>query len=289
MKEKKNIYSEADIQVFEGTEAIRKRPGMYIGGVGAEAYHHLFREIVNNSIDEYLAKTDLENESFIIEVFIDKDRKGVRIKDRGRGIPFGPCKKIKKNSTLETILTVTHSGGKFDSDVYKYSGGLHGVGITVVNALSSICEVISRRGDEKARILFKQGKVSEKIKIETAKRSKTGTEVYFKPDIEIFQGVEGFDERKIVEDLKRLACLNPRLRIEITNSKGKKEILEFTDGMGILLNGEIDKQVSEIVLENNVSIEAKSEDFEVNFCFNYTHSQKNNILSFTNNIHNSEF
>src|ERR1700730_16319414 len=172
-------YTAADIEVLEGLEPVRRRPGMYIGGTDEKAMHHLFAEVIDNSMDEAVA-----GHASRIEVVFDKDG-FLSVADNGRGIPVDPHPKFKKPA-LEVILTTLHSGGKFDSKVYNTSGGLHGVGVSVVNALSETLEIEVARGQQLYSMEFKRGAPQGKLKKLGAVMNRRGTTVRFKPDEQIF-------------------------------------------------------------------------------------------------------
>src|ERR1700752_168547 len=197
-KEKSN-YSADNIQVLEGLEAVRKRPSMYIGDTGAKGLHHLVYEVVDNSIDEALA-----GYCDTIKVTILKDN-GIKVEDNGRGIPTGITTK-EKRSALEIVMTVLHAGGKFDKDTYKVSGGLHGVGVSCVNALSKKMIVQVYKNGKIYEIEFSQGKVVRPVTIigETTKR---GTKVIFWPDDSVMSVTE-FDYDILSKRFRELAFLN---------------------------------------------------------------------------------
>jgi len=176
-----NQYSAKNIQALEGLEAVRKRPGMYIGDVVKRGFHHLVYEVLDNSVDEALA-----GHCDTISVVINKDE-SISLEDNGRGIPVDKHP-IKKKPAVEVILTTLHAGGKFDSKTYAVSGGLHGVGVTVVNFLSEFLEVDISRDGSKWNQRYEYGKVVSKLK-STGKTKKNGTKITFKPDIEIFKPV----------------------------------------------------------------------------------------------------
>lgn len=175
-------YTAADIEVLEGLEPVRRRPGMYIGGTDEKAYHHLFAEVIDNAMDEAVA-----GHATRIEVFVEADG-FLSITDNGRGIPIDPHPKFKNKSALEVIMTTLHAGGKFDSDVYATSGGLHGVGVSVVNALSETLEVEVARGQQLYSQTFSRGHPQGKLKKLGKVHNRRGTTVRFRPDVEIFGG-----------------------------------------------------------------------------------------------------
>ena len=173
-------YTAADIEVLEGLEPVRRRPGMYIGGTDEKALHHLFAEVIDNSMDEAVA-----GHASFIEVDYDADG-WLSVSDNGRGIPIDPHPKIKKKTALEVIMTTLHAGGKFDSKVYETSGGLHGVGVSVVNALSEILEVEVARGQQLYRQTYSRGMPKTGLEKLGKVHNRRGTRVRFKPDPEIF-------------------------------------------------------------------------------------------------------
>src|SRR3990167_10772796 len=200
-------YTAKDIQVLEGLEPVRKRPGMYIGSTGPEGLHHLIWEVFDNSLDEAMA-----GHAKNIEVALLPDNK-VRVIDDGRGIPTDPHPKLKK-SALELAATTLHAGGKFDSGAYKVSGGLHGVGLSVVNALSSWMRVeVSRKPDLFAQE-YKIGKPLGAVK-KIGKSNTTGTTVTFQPDPDIFKEIK-FDLHSILEHLRKQAYLTKGIKIKVT-------------------------------------------------------------------------
>jgi topoisomerase-4 subunit B len=182
-------YSAADIEVLEGLEPVRRRPGMYIGGTDANALHHLFAEVIDNSMDEALA-----GHADFIEVELTADG-FLTVTDNGRGIPVDPHPKFKPKSALEVIMTMLHSGGKFDSKVYDTSGGLHGVGVSVVNALSEVLEVDVWRGRRHYRQTFARGVPTSKLKDLGEVNNKRGNSTRFKPDPQIFKDTAFRPER----------------------------------------------------------------------------------------------
>src|SRR5579871_6481811 len=173
-------YTARDIEVLEGLEPVRRRPGMYIGGTDEKALHHLFAEVIDNSMDEALA-----GHATFIEVEMEADG-FVRVTDNGRGIPVDPHPKFPKKSALEVIMCTLHSGGKFDSEVYETSGGLHGVGVSVVNALSERLEVEVARGQVLYRQVFERGVPKSKLENRGRVANRRGTTVRFKQDAQIF-------------------------------------------------------------------------------------------------------
>ncbi len=223
--EKKEEYGAQQIQILKDLEAVRKRPSMYIGSTGPRGLHHLVSEVVDNSIDEVLAGF-CKN----IKVVIRSDN-SITVTDDGRGIPVSRHPVYKK-SALELVMTFLHAGGKFDNKIYRVAGGLHGVGVSVVNALSEWLEVEVKRNGKTWRQRYETGKPMSKVEcIEENSPGKTGTEVSFKPDKEIFESIE-FDWEKIARRLRELAFLNQGLRIEIEDERvGRKETFRYEGGI----------------------------------------------------------
>src|SRR4051794_1365712 len=194
-------YTAADIEVLEGLEPVRRRPGMYIGGTDEKALHHLFAEVIDNSMDEALAghadwiEVEMEANGFL------------SITDNGRGIPVDPHPKFPKKSALEVIMTTLHAGGKFDSKVYETSGGLHGVGVSVVNALSEILEVEVARGQTLYRQIFARGLPQGKLETVGRVLNRRGTKVRFKPDHQIFGKDAHFQPRRLFKMARSKAYL----------------------------------------------------------------------------------
>ena len=275
-----NHYSESDIQVLEGLEAVRKRPGMYIGTTDVKGLHHLVWEIVDNSIDEALAGY-CKN----IEIIINKDN-SVTIKDDGRGIPVGIHPKTKI-STVETVYTVLHAGGKFGGGGYKVSGGLHGVGASVVNALSSWVNVIVYKDSKIHEVKFANGgKIIQKLTIiGDCEPNRTGTMVTFKPDPEIFD-TEIFDYETLKVRVRELAFLNKGLRITLRDDRD----LEDTTGDTFLYEGGISEYVrflnqNKTPIHNEIiHLEGEEDGIIFEVAMQYNSSYNDNIYSFVNNI-----
>ncbi len=271
-------YDASAIRVLEGLEAVRKRPGMYIGSTGPRGLHHLVYEVVDNSIDEALA-------GFCDKIIVTlEDDNFVRVEDNGRGIPTEIHPQYNKPA-LEIVMTKLHAGGKFDKKAYKVSGGLHGVGISVVNALSEILEVWVKRNGKIHYMKFSRGKVIEPMTI-IGDTNETGTIVRFKPDAEIFETIV-FDFDTLATRLKELAYLNPQITLILEDKrKGKEKRREFH------FEGGIKQFVEDIVKDKKIHepiyISGKKDDIIVETAFVYTDSYKTNLISFVNNINTVE-
>ena len=213
--ESKNQYSEDNIQVLEGLEAVRKRPGMYIGDVGTKGLHHLIWEVVDNSIDEALA-----GHCDSIYVTIHEDN-SISVSDNGRGIPTGMHAGLKK-SALEVVMTVLHAGGKFDKDTYKVSGGLHGVGVSCVNALSSKLIATVNRDGQVFEQEYSEGKPQYDVKV-IGTTNITGTKVQFWPDTTIFNESNVYDYTIVSKRLKELAYLNKWIKLYLVDKRNQDE------------------------------------------------------------------
>jgi topoisomerase IV subunit B len=194
-------YSEHDIEVLEGLEPVRRRPGMYIGGTDEKAMHHLFAEVIDNSMDEAVA-----GHATWIEVELSSDG-FLTVTDNGRGIPVGPYPKNKSISTLEVVMTVLHAGGKFDSKAYNTSGGLHGVGVSVVNALSETLEVQVARDQQLYRMVFSRGVPQTKLEKLGSIMNRRGTKTRFKPDEKIFGKGAAFKPARLLKMARSKAYL----------------------------------------------------------------------------------
>ena len=273
-------YDASDIQVLEGLEAVRKRPGMYIGTTDVKGLHHLVWEIVDNAIDESLAGYCDD-----IEVIINKGN-SITVKDDGRGIPVDIHPKTKK-STVETVYTVLHAGGKFGGGGYKVSGGLHGVGASVVNALSSWVEVTVYKNGKIHYIKFENGgKTTEPLKvIGECEPDRTGTWVTFKPDPEIFD-TDIYDYNTLKVRIRELAFLNKGLRITLRDDRDEED----TTGETFIYEGGISEYVKFINLEktaiheNIIHLEGTEDNVVFEVALQYTNGYNDNIYSFVNNI-----
>ena len=273
-------YDENQIQVLEGLEAVRKRPGMYIGSTSAAGLHHLVYEIVDNSIDEALAGYCSE-----IKVDINPDN-SVTVTDNGRGIPVGihPQQGIP---TVEVVLTILHAGGKFGGGGYKVSGGLHGVGSSVVNALSEKLEVEVSDGEHIHYQSYERGKPTCKLKV-IGDTDKTGTKITFKPDPEIFEVLE-FDYDTLLKRLREQAFLNKGVKILLTDYR-----VENPETVTLHAEGGIKEFVTYInrgkdpLHDDIIYFEAQREDMMVEVAMQYTTAYSEILLSFANNIHTGD-
>ena len=277
-------YNDSDIQVLEGLEAVRKRPGMYIGSTSVKGLHHLVWEIVDNSVDEALAGYCDD-----IEVIVERDNV-ICVKDDGRGMPTGLNAKTGL-STVETIFTVLHAGGKFGGSGYKVSGGLHGVGASVVNALSSWLEVTVYRDGKVYQQRFENGgnPVNKLEVIDTCDIERTGTTVRFKADDAIFKETTEYDYDTLAQRLRELAFLNKGLRIILVDERGlelKKD--EFLYNGGIIEYVQMLNKNKNAIHENIVYVEGREDDVLIEVAMQYNDSYQSNIYSFTNNINTYE-
>lgn len=278
MDQNKVNYGAAQIQVLEGLDPVRKRPGMYIGSTGPRGLHHLVYEVVDNSIDEALA-----GRCDTISINIHGDN-SVTIADNGSGIPVEVHPKTGK-STVETVLTVLHAGGKFDNDAYKVSGGLHGVGVSVVNALSEELEVTVKREGHTYRQRFERGvPVSELEEIGTA--TKTGTEIHFKPDASIFDEVI-YKYETLEHRLRELAFLNKGIKINFVDERHDKDNTFYYEG-GIREYVEYINKKKDPIHREVIYFEDDREGSAVELAVQYTADYSENIYSFANNISTHE-
>lgn len=273
-----NSYDASQITILKGLEAVRKRPAMYIGDVSIRGLHHLVYEVVDNSIDEALAGYCSE-----IQVAIEKDN-SITVTDNGRGIPVD-IHPIQKKSALEVVMTILHAGGKFDKKSYKVSGGLHGVGVSVVNALSEWCEVEVHREGKIYFQKYERGVPLSNVK-EKGKSKKTGTVVKFKPDGEIFRKIN-FNYEILCERLRELAFLNKDLQIKIKDKRNDKTDT-FKYRGGILAFVQYLDQNRDSLQKKPIYIENNKEDIPVEVAFQYNTGYTENIFSYVNNIHTIE-
>jgi DNA gyrase subunit B len=274
LEQNKQSYDENQIQVLEGLEAVRKRPGMYIGSTSSRGLHHLVYEIVDNSIDEALAGF-CKN----IKVTINEDN-SIQVIDDGRGMPVGMHPKMKK-PTVEVIMTVLHAGGKFGGGGYKVSGGLHGVGASVVNALSDKCIVTVKREGHIWQQEYHKGKVVTDLNI-VGNTDETGTEVYFKPDEEIFDEVV-YDFEVLSQRLRELAFLNKGISITLIDKRDDREEEYYYEG-GIKSFVEYLNRNKEPLHEQTIYVEGIKDGVSVEVALQYHDGYNENIFSFANNI-----
>ncbi|MCB0720701.1 MAG: DNA topoisomerase (ATP-hydrolyzing) subunit B [Ignavibacteriae bacterium] len=276
---KGNDYKESDIKVLKGLEHVRKRPAMYIGDVSSRGLHHLVNEVVDNAIDEALAGVCDR-----IVVTIHKDG-SVSVEDNGRGIPTGihPTEKI---STLELVMTQLNAGGKFDRNTYKVSGGLHGVGVSVVNALSEWLEAEVYRNGEIFKQKYIRGVPTSKVKVVGKVKQKTGSIITFKPDAEIFRTTE-FKFSTLEARMRELAYLNKGITIIFKDERdGKEEKFNFKGGLIDFVKylDEGEKSIS----GKPIYVEGERESIQVEIAFQYNLSFNDNMISFVNNINTHE-
>ncbi len=284
MKNKEKMhYDSSDIQVLEGLEAVRKRPAMYIGSTGSRGLHHLVWEIVDNAVDEALAGYCDD-----IEVIIEADN-AITIKDDGRGIPTDIHKKTGK-STVETILTILHAGGKFGGSGYKVSGGLHGVGASVVNALSSYLEVWVYKKGQVYYQRFKDGgkPLSELKVIEKCSMERTGTVITFKPDPNIFNETASFDYEILKNRLRELTFLNKGLRIILVDNRGSYKKEEFLYLGGISEYVKMLNKNKKAIHDDIIYFEKKEQDISLEIALQYNAGYTSSVYSFVNNINTQE-
>jgi len=272
-------YSASDIQILEGLEAVRKRPGMYIGSTGPRGLHHLVYELVDNSIDEAVA-----GYCTLITVTVHGDNT-VTVSDNGRGIPVDMHPKMKKPA-LEVILTTLHSGAKFGGSGYTISGGLHGVGLSVVNALSEWMEIKVMRDGSTYRQRFEKGKPVTQLMV-IGETEETGTSITFKPDPDIFTDTTEFNTDTLATRLRELSFLNKGVRIIFKDERIDKEFEYYHTGgirdFVLYLN-----KNKEVINTKPIYFELKSEDVILEAAIQYNTGYQENIYSFANNIHTQE-
>ncbi|HFD5854866.1 TPA: DNA topoisomerase (ATP-hydrolyzing) subunit B [Streptococcus pyogenes] len=280
-EKKMQEYDASQIQVLEGLEAVRMRPGMYIGSTAKEGLHHLVWEIVDNSIDEALAGFASH-----IKVFIEADN-SITVVDDGRGIPVDIQAKTGRPA-VETVFTVLHAGGKFGGGGYKVSGGLHGVGSSVVNALSTQLDVRVYKNGQIHYQEFKRGAVVADLEV-IGTTDVTGTTVHFTPDPEIFTETTQFDYSVLAKRIQELAFLNRSLKISITDKRSgmeQEEHFHYEGGIGSYVECLNDKK--DVIFETPIYTDGELEGIAVEVAMQYTTSYQETVMSFANNIHTHE-
>ncbi|MER2007904.1 MAG: DNA topoisomerase (ATP-hydrolyzing) subunit B [Psychrobacillus sp.] len=274
-------YDADQIQVLEGLEAVRKRPGMYIGTTSSKGLHHLVWEIVDNSIDEALA-----GYCDHIIVTIEKDN-WIRVEDNGRGIPVDNQEKMGKPA-VEVIMTVLHAGGKFGGGGYKVSGGLHGVGASVVNALSEYTEVYVKRDGKIHTIKFERGAVASPLEV-TGEALETGTTTRFKADSQIFTETTVYEYDILAHRVRELAYLNRGLTITIADEReGQEKSVKYLYEGGIKSYVEDLNKSKEPITEEAIFVEGEKDGISIEIAMQYNAGYSSNILSFANNINTYE-
>ncbi len=273
-------YDESDIQVLEGLEAVRKRPGMYIGSTSGRGLHHLVWEIVDNSIDEALAGHCSE-----INIIIEKDN-SITVKDNGRGIPVGIQEKMGRPA-VEVIFTVLHAGGKFGGGGYKVSGGLHGVGASVVNALSTKLEVYVHLNGKIYYQVYERGVPQADLAV-VGETDHTGTTIHFVPDATIFTETLEYDYDTLATRLRELAFLNKNIKITIEDMRVENKKNEYIYEGGIKSYVEHLNRTKDVVHDEPIFIEGEKDGITIDVALQYNESYTSNIYSFANNIHTYE-
>lgn len=283
MSENKANYGADNITALEGLEAVRKRPGMYIGSTDSKGLHHLVWEVIDNSIDEHLAGHCTE-----IHTTIHKDN-SITVRDNGRGIPVGMHAKLKK-SALEVVMTVLHAGGKFDKDTYKVSGGLHGVGVSCVNALSIHLKAEVHREGKIYTQTYSEGKPQTEVE-EVGVSETNGTIITFLPDTKIFE-VSEYKYDVLAERLKEMSYLNAGLKLSLTDERdvedGKPRFEEFYSEGGLKEFVTYLDQGRSPLIDEPIHVIGKEENVEVEVALQYNTGFKENIYSFVNNINTRE-
>src|SRR4030043_873513 len=278
MKEQTEKYMAEQIKILEGLAAVRKRPAMYIGNTGIEGLHHLVHELVDNSIDEAL-----EGFCHLIELIIHIDN-SVTVRDDGRGIPVDLHEK-ENRPAVEVVMTKLHAGGKFDNRSYKISGGLHGVGLSVVNALSEFIDLEIRRDGKVYHQIYEKGEVKTKLEV-TGKTKHTGTQIRFKPDSEIFE-TTSFSFDILSQRLRELAFLNKGLSITIEDERAGKRHDFFYKG-GILSFIEYLNKNKNCIHPKPIYVQGVKNGIDVEMAFQYNDGYAENLFSFANNINTHE-
>ncbi|MEK7355398.1 MAG: ATP-binding protein, partial [Bdellovibrionota bacterium] len=273
-------YGADSIQVLEGLEAVRKRPGMYIGDTGVRGFHHLVYEIVDNAVDEHLA-----GHCSHINITIHADE-SMTVEDNGRGVPVAAHKSGK--SALEVVYTVLHAGGKFDGSSYKVSGGLHGVGASVVNALSSRMSVESRREGHVWKQTYERGKPMGDVE-KLGSTDKTGTKATWRPDVQIFKSEEPLVHNfsTLANRFRELAFLNAGLYIGLTDERtGKKQEFQYSTGLKEFISYMNDSKKP--LHADVVHFTAEKDDVVVEVAMQWNDSYTESIYSYCNNINTHE-
>ncbi len=273
-------YNAGSIQVLEGLEPVRKRPGMYIGSTGTKGLHHCVMEVMDNSIDEVLA-----GRADTVKVVIYKDG-SISIEDNGSGIPVEVHPKTGK-STLETVLTVLHAGGKFNNDAYKVSGGLHGVGVSCVNALSEWLIATVKRSGHIYEQHFARGKAQGDIQV-VGDTKESGTTIQFMPDSEIFDTTE-FSKEVLVTKFREVAFLNKGVRITLIDEREEdpqEEVFHYEGGIKSFV--EYINRSKNAISDDIIYFDKSMEDCELEIAMQYTDGYSENVLTFANNIHTTE-
>lgn len=273
-------YNAGSIQVLEGLEPVRKRPGMYIGSTGTKGLHHCVMEVMDNSIDEVLA-----GRADTVKVVIYKDG-SISIEDNGSGIPVEVHPKTGK-STLETVLTVLHAGGKFNNDAYKVSGGLHGVGVSCVNALSEWLIATVKRSGHIYEQHFARGKAQGDIQV-VGDTKESGTTIQFMPDSEIFDTTE-FSKEVLVTKFREVAFLNKGVRITLIDEREEdpqEEVFHYEGGIKSFV--EYINRSKNAISEDIIYFDKSMDDCELEIAMQYTDGYSENVLTFANNIHTTE-
>jgi DNA gyrase subunit B len=276
-----NTYDENQIQVLEGLEAVRKRPGMYIGSTSSRGLHHLVWEVVDNSIDEALAGYCDK-----IDVFIHQDN-SITVIDNGRGIPVGEEKKTKRPA-LEVVLTVLHAGGKFGGEGYKVSGGLHGVGVSVVNALSEHLTATVKLKGKVYRQEYKRGTPQYDLKVidELDNEEESGTTITFKPDVEIFTETTEYEYDILQSRIRELAFLNKGIQITLTDERtGVQNSFHYEGGIAQFVEFLNSKKEA---IHEVIYVEGTKDSIQAEIALQYNEGYSENIYSFANNIHTHE-
>jgi len=281
LREQAKQYDASHIQVLEGLEAVRKRPGMYIGSTSSEGLHHLVWEIVDNSIDEALAGFATQ-----IQLIVEKDN-SITVTDNGRGIPVDIQNKTGRPA-VETVFTILHAGGKFGGGGYKVSGGLHGVGSSVVNALSKELEVKVFKDGKIYYQKFQRGKIAEELQV-IGETEFHGTEVHFIPDEEIFNETTEFSFDKLATRVRELAFLNRGLYISLEDRRFEEAVVkQYHYEGGIRSYVEHLNANKDVLFSEPIYLEGQQQDINVEVSIQYTDSFHTNLLTFANNIHTYE-